>query len=69
MLPQGFKLHTEVSYEDDYKVPTALQMKESEKIALELVDYLIDRAAGFHILTSVPRRVTRSVVKVDHDNL
>ena len=44
-------------------------MKESEKIALELVDYLIDRAAGFHILTSVPKRVTKSVVKLDHDNL
>ena len=52
--------------EDAYRVPDELNMKESEKISLELIDNLVASTFdGMHILRSVP--VTRTVTKVTLD--
>ena len=37
-LPEGFKKVNEVKYVETYQVPALLNMKESEKIALEVLD-------------------------------
>ena len=41
--------------EDSYKVPDAIEMPESEKIALEVLDQIFaEGLGGVHILQSVP---------------
>ena len=52
--------------EDSYKVPEVIDMPESEKICLELLDDLFSSALnGMHILKSVPQ--TKVVTRVTLD--
>ena len=63
VIPEGFKKVQELVIEDSYLVPDEIGMKESEKMALELLDEIFSKAVeDFHILHSVP--VTRQVTKV-----
>ena len=62
-IPHGYKKVTDVIIEDSYHVPDQLGMSESEKISMELLDEVLLKAAGLHILESIPvkRTVTRVV--------
>ena len=55
VLPLGYKKVQDVVIEDSYKVPDAIEMPESEKIALEVLDQIFaEGLGGVHILQSVP---------------
>ena len=51
--------------EDSYQIPDVLNINESEKICMELLDDIFEQALGLHILKSVP--VTRTVTRVTLD--
>ncbi len=47
-------------------MPSDLQMKESERVSLELLDEVLDKALGMHVLTPFPVKMTKQIVKLDH---
>lgn len=49
-VPSGFKKVQQILVEDNFGVPEVLNFKESEKIALELLDELFSKSVGVHIL-------------------
>lgn len=61
-IPDGYRKVSEVVIEDSYHVPEALDLPESQKIALEILDSIFNNALGIHVLDSVP--VTHTVDKV-----
>lgn len=65
-IPDGYKRVQEIVIEDSYHVPEAMELPESEKIALEVLDEVFAKALnGLHILQSVP--VTRVINRVTID--
>ena len=65
VLPEGYKRVQEVVIEETYAIPESINMQESDKICLEVLDGVFAKTLGIHILHSVPH--TRSVTKVAVD--
>lgn len=68
-IPHGYKKVQEIIIEDSYLVPEQLGMSDSEKISMELLDEILLKAAGLHILQSIPVKRTVSKVVPDQNTL
>jgi hypothetical protein len=49
-LPEGYKKVTEKIVKEVHMVPEAVPMKESQVVAIELLDSIVFKAFGTHIL-------------------
>ena len=62
-IPHGYKKVQELIIEESHQVPEKLGMKESEKVSMEVLDEILMKAFGVHILQPVPvKRMVTSVV-------
>ena len=62
-IPHGYKKVQELIIEESYHVPEQLGMEDSERIGMELLDEIMQKALDIHILMPIPnkRTVTRVV--------
>ena len=54
LLPEGYKKVQELVIEESYTVPASIEMQESDRICLEVLDEIFSKKLGMHILHSIP---------------
>ncbi len=60
-LPDGYVKVTEREIENSYFIPAWVPIRESQRIVVEIMDWLMDRALGVHILE--PMALVKESVK------